>query len=351
MTEISRKSGDQQRAEAEVASFHRHLGPFVVAAETTRMPMAFTNAIEPGNPIIFANDSFLHLTGYKREEVMAKSFDFLLEEGADAEMVRKFNLAIAGTSNEDPEIHYQRKDGSEFSASLFVSPVRNADGKIIQHFISLQDLTKKQAEVARALMFIGELNHRVKNTLATVQSVVWQAFRSGANAEDTQHAIESRLFALARSHDLLTESLWEGVGLHDLINAVVKPLLSDSDPVERLAVSGANMRLSPNACLALAIGFHELATNAVRYGALSNERGAIKIDWRIEQQDEQQRLILNWLEKDGPATKPPTYKGFGLDVIERGLPHELEGEVNLEFRPDGLCCTMNLPIGKSFREG
>ncbi len=123
MSEITKKSEEQKVAEAEVERFRKNLGPFVVAAETTRMAMVFADATEPDNPIIFANDSFLSLTGYDREEVLGKSFNFLMAHGADAEALTRIKDEFEGTSECGTEVLYRRKDGSEFWTGLFISPV------------------------------------------------------------------------------------------------------------------------------------------------------------------------------------------------------------------------------------
>ena len=140
------------------------------------MAMVFTDAKEPDNPIIFANDAFLSLTGYDRKEVLGQSFNFLMARGADAVALAQIEAAFEG-SDSGSEIRYRRKDGSEFWAAIFISPVRDESGDIVQHFASFVDLTKQKQEQAQSTMMIDELNHRVKNTLSTVQSIVWQALR------------------------------------------------------------------------------------------------------------------------------------------------------------------------------
>jgi PAS domain S-box-containing protein len=342
MSRAPEKSEQQKDAEADVESFRKELGPFVVAAETTRMAMAFTDAKEPGNPIIFANDSFLKLTGYARDEVLAKSFNSLMASGASAEVMKEVVAAFEG-EDLDPEIHYRRKDGSEFWASLFVSQVLDESGAIVQHFVSLIDLTKHRQEQAQSRMLIDELNHRVKNTLSTVQSIVWQALRKAAPAEVIRESIESRLVALSRSHDLLTREKWERVGLRELVNGALKPFEVVAGRTQHFVITGDDVRLPAKATLALGIALHELATNAVKYGAFANETGCILIDWKIESTPDGKRLILRWREKDGPPVTPPTRKGFGSQVIERGLAHELGGKVNVDYRADGLVCTIDIP--------
>jgi PAS domain S-box-containing protein len=352
MSEIANKSTEQNAAESEVEGFRKDLGPFVVAAETTRMAMLFTDAKEPGHPIIFANDAFLSLSGYDRKEVLGHSFNFLMARGADPKALAQVEAAFEGSSTDHgSEIRYRRKDGSMFWAAIFISPVLDASGDVVQHFASFVDLTRQKQEQAQSTMMINELNHRVKNTLATVQSIVWQALRKAADPDVTRQYIESRLFALSRSHDLLTRENWEGAGLRDLINEALEPFGVANGRTERFLVTGKNIRIPPNATLALGIAFHELATNAVKYGAFSNESGSIMIAWTIEPTPQGDRLVLHWQEKNGPPVTPPSRRGFGSRVIERGLAHELGGTVHLDYRADGVVCTINIPAPRGARDG
>jgi PAS domain S-box-containing protein len=349
MSEIAKKSEEQKHAEAEVESFRKDLGPFVVAAETTRMAMVFSDAKEPHNPIIFANASFLALTGYDRKEVLGQKFNFLMA-GAEPRAMAEVAAAFKGTAERDPEVHYRRKDGSEFWAAVFISPVRDESGNVVQHFASFVDLTKHKQAQAQATTLIEELNHRVKNTLSTVQSIAWQAFRNSSDAEAIREGIETRLFALSRSHDLLARENWESAGLIDVVNAALEPF-GVAGRAQRIVISGENIRLPPKVILALGIALHELATNAVKYGAFSNAAGSILIAWTIERKPEGERLMLRWQEKDGPPIAPPSRKGFGSQVIERGLAHELGGSTHLRYQPGGVVCTIDIPAPRGARDG
>ena len=343
MSVIIAKSVEQEIAEGEVESFRKQRGPFVVAAETTRMAMIFTDAKEIDNPIIFANDAFLSLTGYERREVLGQSFNFLMARGADQASLAQIASAFVGCDAGGAEISYRRKDGSVFCAAVFINPVLDESGDVVEHFASFVDLTKQKQEQAQSTMMIDELNHRVKNTLSTVQSIVWQALRNTSDPQVIRELIESRLFALSRSHDLLTREKWEGAGLRDLVNAALEPFGVSNGRTGRIVIMGKNIRLSSKATLALGIALHELATNAVKYGAFSNEAGSILIAWTVKRMPGGNRLILRWQENDGPPVTPPSRKGFGSRVIERGMAHELEGKVNLEFRAAGVVCTINIP--------
>jgi PAS domain S-box-containing protein len=350
MSETKNKSINQRIAEEEVEDFWEDLGPFVVAAETTRTAMVFTNAKEPDHPIIFANDSFLTLTGYDQQEVLGQSFNALIAQDANPDALARLESAFEHSANHDTEIWARRKDGSPYWAAIFVSPVCDEAGHVVQHFSSFVDLSKHKREQVQLRLLVDELNHRVKNTLSTVQSIIAQAFRRSSDPGVIRESIESRVFALSRSHDLLSHGNWEGAGLFDLINVAMQPFSLADGRTERLVIMGEDIRFPPKATLALGIAFHELATNAVKHGALSNEAGSILIAWTIEPTLRGDRLILRWREKDGPPVTPPSRKGLGAQVIERGLAHELEGAVHLDYPADGVVCTIDVPAPRGARD-
>jgi two-component sensor histidine kinase len=220
----------------------------------------------------------------------------------------------------------------------------------VQYFASFVDLTDHKQEQAQSRMLIDELNHRVKNTLATVQSIVWQALRKTSDPTVIRESIESRLFALSRSHDFLTRENWESAGLLDLIKAALEPFGGANGRAERFVIAGRNIRVPPKIALALGIALHELATNAVKYGAFSNKAGTVSITWAIKPSADSKRLVLCWQEKDGPPVIPPSHKGFGSRVIERGLAHELEGTVILDYPREGVVSTIEFPAPSGARD-
>jgi len=310
MSHKATKDAEQKAAEAEVKEDKDETSPFVVAADTTRMPMVFTNAEEADNPIIFVNDAFLKLTGYDRDEVLAQRFNFLLADESDQEVLSEIEAAFVG-KDDDAELRYRHKDGSPFCATIFVNPVKDEGGNIVQHFVSLVDTTKHVRAREHAAMLIDELNHRVKNTLATVQSIVTQAVRNSSDPAIVRESIETRIAALSRSHDLLGREKWDGAGLHDLVREALAPFSVTEGRAERFTIQGDNIRLAPKAVLALGIAFNELATNAVKYGAFSNEAGTISIKWTLEAMPDGRRLCLHWREKDGPPVSAPKRKVLG----------------------------------------
>jgi PAS domain S-box-containing protein len=343
MVKNSDKSPAQKTAETKVDTVRDLLGPFVRAVEKTRMAMVFTDAKTPDERIIYANDSFLELCGFERDEVLGESIDALLARGAVPGTWKNLKSSFANSAREttaDPEIKYRCKDGSEFWASVFVSPVPDAGGNIIQHFVSFVDITRHKNAVATARLLIEELNHRVKNTLATVMSIIDQTFRRSSDVSEIRDLVFARVSALSRSHDLLNSTNWEDTGLHDIVDAALEPFLVSNDDVKRIVIQGENLSVSPKVTLSLGIALHELATNAVKYGALSNETGTVSVTWARDHN----RLNLRWQEEHGPRVKPPSHTGFGSQIIERGLALELQGTVKLNYLADGVVCTISMPV-------
>ena len=333
---------NQPRTDADLWAFEEKRGPFVLAVEHTRMAMLFADAQAEDSPIIFANDSFLDLTGYSRDEVIGRSLNFILSSHADDHMLLQMQRALAGELISGAELLCTRKSGAKFWASFFINPLRNEDGKTVQYFASFVDLTDHREEQVRLRMLVDELNHRVKNTLATVQLIVSQAMQ-GKAAGPVRDAIEARLSALSRSHDLLTRGQWSKSDLRDAILAALEPFGIEKGHNPRFSLSGDGVKVAPTAVLALGVFFHELATNALKYGALSVPQGKISINWTVAPAAEGEALLLNWRETGGPAVPPRSHKGFGSRVIERGLSHQLGGSVALTFHPEGLECAISIP--------
>ena len=200
--------------------------------------------------------------------------------------------------------------------------------------------TRKRAEEQRTLL-INELNHRVKNTLATVQSLAMQTLRNTERSEDARALFNSRLTALSRAHDLLTAQNWEGAGVREVIARALAPFRTDE---RRIAMQGRDVRVTPKQALALSIALHELATNAAKYGALSNEAGQVELIWSVDDTEDGEELRLVWTETGGPAVAPPTRTGFGTRLIEHGLAHELGGAARIVYRPEGVVSTISSPL-------
>jgi PAS domain S-box-containing protein len=204
------------------------------------------------------------------------------------------------------------------------------------------DISDAKVAEEHQRLLINELNHRVKNTMATVQSIASQTLRNTDTAAQAKEAIEGRLIALSRAHDVLTRENWEGADLYEIVDQAVAPYSSRGE--DRLHLRGSKVRLQPRTALSLAMMLQELATNAVKYGALSNATGEIRITWEVVR-GAPSHLRLRWEESGGPAVQPPTRRGFGTRLIERSLAQDLGGNVDIAFAATGLVCTVDAPLG------
>ncbi len=237
------------------------------------------------------------------------------------------------------DAHARRTTVRGESLSVLVGPRRLAyrlfplgDGMGIV-FRDITDL--RSAEEHRELL-INELNHRVKNTLAIIQAIAAQTFKSAD--QPARRDFDQRLMTLSSVHSLLTDENWDSAELHDVVRASLRPHLV-GDHV-RLDFSGPPLRLKPKSAVAVSMALHELATNALKYGALSSDAGKVALDWTTLDG----RFRLLWRESGGPAVRPPSRTGFGSRMIERGLSSELRGEVRIDYRPAGVVCTIDSPL-------
>ena len=222
------------------------------------------------------------------------------------------------------------------------APLRSANGDIQGGVCAAADVTERLRYEDHLKLLLDELNHRVKNTLAIVQSIANLTFK-GADAE-ARREFEQRLLTLSAVHSLLTEHNWQGAGLDAVVRAALKPHLGGAR--ERLTFDGEDFRLKPKSAVAVSMALHELGTNAAKYGALSTGQGSVAVTWRAGDG----RFRLSWREQGGPTGAPPTRRGFGTMMIERGLASELQGEVRIDYRPSGVVCTIDAPL-EVLREG
>jgi len=201
-----------------------------------------------------------------------------------------------------------------------------------------REIVARIAAEARQKLLLDELNHRVKNTLATVQSIAAQSLRHGTDVNSVRKSFEARLIALSQAHNLLTRDNWSGASLAELIRTELAPYGGHHG--ERVTIRGERVWLAPNTAVALGMAFHELATNAVKYGALSGEEGRVRVTWTVAPGSGPRQLRIVWRELGGPPVDPPARRGFGSRVIVGGLAHQLDGVVDLDFAPTGVVCTI-----------
>ena len=192
---------------------------------------------------------------------------------------------------------------------------------------------RKEAEAGQRLL-LRELNHRVKNTLASVQSIAAETARGGGTAADFRAAFQARLAALAAAHDLLTQKAWQGIPLAEVARRTLAPHGAQEARADRVSTDGPEVWLRPEAAIALHSALHELATNAAKYGALSAPSGRVEVSWQIMGQGD--LLEVHWRERGGPPVRPPARRGFGSRLLERGLVHQFRAEAELIFAPAGV---------------
>jgi PAS domain S-box-containing protein len=289
------------------------------------------------------NEARCKLTGHTREELIGQHFG----HATDAEILNQdlelFTRQVAGELDAyTTDSKFRRKDGSSGWARVTSTAVRDADGTFLYAVRVVEDITERRQADRRQKLLIDELNHRVKNTLATVQSLSWQASRSGAPPQVAQERFQERLLALSRTHNLLNETHWEGASLRAILETELLPYATGAS---RIRLSGPELRLPPKPAVVLGMAFHELATNAVKYGALSNPSGWVQVDWAIQEQGHEAMLTLEWCELEGPVIEMQPRPGFGSRLLRQTITRELAGHLDIRFEREGVRCTMVVPIG------
>jgi two-component sensor histidine kinase len=189
-------------------------------------------------------------------------------------------------------------------------------------------------------LLIEELNHRVKNTLAILQAIAAQTFRSASKTERAK--FEGRLGALAEAHNLLSQEKWQGSELQNLVDRVLQPYLLTNP--ERIRMFGPSVPLTPRLAVVLSMIVHEIATNAAKYGALSNDNGTVALDWEVTEENSKRKLRLIWAEAGGPHVTAPVQRGFGSRLIERSARDQLGGEATVDFLPRGVVYTVTCAL-------
>lgn len=232
------------------------------------------------------------------------------------------------------------RDSRELPVEDSTAPIIGVDGSLSGAVLVFRDVTDARRVAHRQTMLVGELNHRVKNSLAIVQSLVQASLRQADSATAMAMAatLGERVQALHRAHDLLLESQWSGASLKAMVERELQPYCRDDGP--RIAIKGPDVLLPPSCTSILAMTLHELATNAVKYGALSQNDGRLDIFWRMVRS---RRLQFTWRER-GSNPPEPRENGFGMQLINRGIRHNLGGETKIEFKAEGLLVELDVPL-------
>jgi PAS domain S-box-containing protein len=239
----------------------------------------------------------------------------------------------------------ERPDGTLVPFLPYPTPLRDQAGAIVGAVNMLVDITERKRAEERQRALLDELNHRVKNTLAIVQSLAAQTVRTAPDLPAFKRNFESRLVALSRAHDMLTRQGWEGASFREIVTEELAPY-AQGEP-GRIILDGPDLLVQPAAALALTMVVHELASNAVKYGALSAAGGSLHLQWRVDPAPSGAAMLqFDWREEGGPPVAPPARSGFGSKLIERSIAGELQGKSELIFDPAGLRCRIDTMINQ-----
>ncbi len=321
---------DQKRAEAAQA----HLAAIVAHSSEAIVSKDLDGNIQSWNK------GAEKIFGYSAEEIIGKSIRLLIppdRENEEEEFLARVRRSEQVSNFETVRI---RRDGREVDVSVNISPIFDAAGQIVGASKIAHDISARKLAEAREKLLLGEVNHRAKNMLALVQVIARQ---SAANDPDTfAQRFEERILALSAAHDILVKSCWRDVPLEELVQSQLghfQDLFGS-----RVSFSGPPLNVNARAAQALGMALHELATNAAKYGALSNDCGTVDIIWKFNESEASgQSFAMDWIEQGGPEIEKPTQSGFGSTVIDRILKTSLAGEVAQHWYPTGLVCQISCP--------
>lgn len=242
---------------------------------------------------------------------------------------RGLSVSLRGRSDDPPVQRY---------LDLTYQPIFDGDGRVSGIFVSGMDVTDRILAHEQQRLLMDELNHRVKNMLATVSAIADNTLRNSQGESDFVETFQSRLMALSRTHTALTQGQWQGADLHGLLEAEFEPYGIG----QRVILTGERLQLTPHSTLSLGMVFHELAINAAKYGALLAPDGQLDIQWQ-RLTETNSPLVLDWRESGGPAALPPKRRGFGSRLVERSVTRDLHGALTVEYGADGLHYRIVLP--------
>lgn len=246
-------------------------------------------------------------------------------------------------SGQPYEIEYRlRHHSGEYRWVLGrAQPVRDAEGRITRWYGSCTDINRIKLEEEQRRLMLGEMNHRVKNSMAMVHAIVSQSLRQAESLDDARISIQSRVGMMAQAHDRLVKATWTEASITEVIEAALTPRRMKDG---RIVLEGPDMPIGSKQALALTMALHELATNATKYGALSNDRGHVRVQWCDTTCSNQREFQLNWTEADGPPVATPSRRGFGSRMIEQALAGYFSGTAELIYKPDGLRFELRAPV-------
>jgi PAS domain S-box-containing protein len=324
---------------AELAQRHAEL---LADAEFTRGVLANSSdaiaVLDLDAFIAFASAGALRAVGMDDDAVVGMPWLALWRADAQTQAAAAIADAKAGRT---AVFEGARRDHNGKSGwwEVSVSPISGTDGRPARLLAIARDVTERKLAQQSQQVMMHELHHRVKNTLATVMAITSQSLARAGSIAEGRLAVEQRLMALAEAHDLLCAGGGDDASLRELVDRAISPY--ETVP-KRISVTGDDVRLSSQGAIAFAMGMHELATNAVKHGALSVKGGGVDVAWQVAAG----RLRLSWREHGGPPVPAPARRGFGLRVIEASFRDQLRGSAAFGFAPSGFACEIEVPLAR-----
>ena len=329
LTEANKKlrvTGREKAEQLDVAIAAAHLGLWTLDFETNTLT---------------TSESCRKDHGWQSSEPFTREAMLALVHPDDRPMrTRTVEESIANRTDLEVEYRIIRPDGEIVWMLVRGKSEFASDGRVLRSMGVSLDITERKRAEERQNRLIAELNHRVKNTLASVQSIALQTSMAVPNPRDFFIAFDGRVRALVLAHDLLTANAWQGARLDDIVRRTLAPYAPQNGVGHRLEISGPPVRFDSEAAVTLHMALHELATNAAKYGALSMPSGALSVTWKVDRSVDPAVVQITWREQGGPRVTAPTRRGFGSNYLQVGLVREFGGTVDLHFEPTGLVCDM-----------
>ena len=293
------------------------------------------------------NSAFLRMLGFEREaDVLGHDLHPVIHHSRpDGSPYPKEDCPLHAAARSGRHAHvtgevFFRADGTSFPVDYWVRPIVR-EGEIEGAVCTFVDASERKQAAALQELLNHELAHRLKNTLAMVQAIVSQTLRDASSPREAMQAINARLIALSNAHTVLTRTRWGNASVAEVIESAIA---GHRSAAQRIRLSGPRVDLGARTALGMALAFHELCTNAVKYGALSNETGTVAIEWSVAGGAADARLHLGWKERGGPPVVQPKRSGFGSRVIAESLGSDLGGRASLAFDPGGVVWTLEMPL-------
>ena len=320
-------------------------------AETARLAAIVSSSSDAiisfaaeGGRIQTWNKGAEEMFGYSEQEAIGGPVSLLLaldrlSQFEDATGVFSAAMAQGRVSLESVR---RRKDGTLIDVAVSATRMTDLGGRVLGVSAIFRDITERKRIQDRQALLIRELHHRVKNTLATVQALLGASARSSASIDAFYRSFAGRIAALANTHNLLTEDYWQMASLREMLRTELAAF--DDGSGHRIALSGPPVELSADLAVPTSMALHELASNAVRYGALSVPKGRVLVTWEVVQANQQRRLRLEWMERDGPPVEEPKRRGFGSALLRRVLTTQCHADVHFAFEAAGMRFVMEAPL-------